>query len=472
MKENIIGRRAELRKLEEIYNSKQSEFVVVYGRRRIGKTYLVRECFEGRTTFHLAGVANSTTREQLINFNLTFNRHSPDNQRKAANWLEAFDMLASLIETSKQRRKVIFIDEMPWLDTPRSGFVSALEHFWNGWASGRKDIVLVVCGSATSWIIDKIINNHGGLHNRIMRQIKLEPFTLDECEQYFDHHKMAYSRQQIAECYMAMGGVPYYLSLMQKGASVAQNIDSLFFAQNAPLGNEFDNLYKSLFANSDDYIRIVEALSKKMKGLSRGEIISATKLTSNGELTKTLRNLENCGFIRSYVAFGKKERDKLFQLTDFYTLFHFRFAKGNRNADENFWTNTIGTPTYNTWAGYSFEMLCLCHLRQMKKALGIAGVQTEVSSWRSSSIEPGAQIDLVIDRNDKIITLCEMKYAADHYAISKSYEEELRHKRSAFITETKTRKAVHLTMVTTYGLRRNEYSEGIQREVTLDDLFD
>lgn len=472
MRTNIIGRKEELRKLEDIYNSNQSEFVVVYGRRRVGKTYLVRECFEGRTSFHLTGLANSTTREQLLNFVITYNRHQPDNLQKPKNWLEAFDMLATLIERSETKRKLIFIDEMPWLDTPRSGFTRALEHFWNGWASARKDVVLIVCGSATSWIMDKIINNHGGLHNRITQQIKLSPFTLCECADYFEHRKMEYSRQMTAECYMAMGGIPYYMSLMRKGLSGAQNINALFFGKNAPLANEFDNLYASLFRNSGDYVKIVEALSKKMKGLSRSEIIAASKLSSNGELSKMLRDLENCGFIRSYVAFGKKERDKLYQLTDFYTLFYFRFAKENRNADEHLWTNLAGTPAYNTWAGYSFEMLCLCHLPQLKKAMGIMGILAKVSSWRSTNVEPGAQIDLIIDRNDKIVNLCEMKYGTDTYTISKTYEENLRHKRSAFIAETKTRKAVHLTMVTSYGIRRNEYSNGIQWDLTLNDLFD
>ncbi len=457
--------------LKKLYESAQSEFIAVYGRRRVGKTFLIREFFNNDFVFQFSGLANASTKEQLLNFNLTMKRTSGRKIKSVSTWLEAFEQLISLIEASNKERKVIFLDELPWLDTPRSKFIQALEHFWNGWASARHDIVLIVCGSATSWMIDKLINNHGGLHNRITHRMKLEPFTLSECEEYFRSRNMEYSRYQIAECYMVMGGIPYYLSMMNKELSVSQNIDRLFFETNAQLKTEFDNLYAALFRNSEDYIKIVEVISRKMKGISRDEIINGTKLKSNGELTKMLKNLENCGFIRTYTAFGKKTRDKLYQLTDFYTLFYFRYIKGNVYNDENYWTNSLDTPSHNSWAGYSFEMLCLCHIKQLKNALGISGVQTMTSSWRSSESDDGAQIDLVIDRKDHTINICEMKYSTEEYVISKSYESQLRNKKNRFISETGTRKSVHLTMVTTYGVKKNMYSDKVQNEILLTDLF-
>ncbi len=468
---NIIGRKNEMQTLRHLYESEQSEFIAVYGRRRVGKTYLIREFFNNDFVFHISGLANASTKEQLLNFNLTLKRTTGKQIKTASTWLEAFEQLIPFIEASQRRRKVIFFDELPWLDTPRSKFIQALEHFWNGWASTRHDIVLIVCGSATSWMIDKLINNHGGLHNRITHRMKLEPFTLRECEEYFNSKNMEYSRYQISECYMVMGGIPYYLSMLTKGLSVSQNIDRLFFEQNAQLKTEFENLYAALFRHSDDYIKIVEVLSRRMKGISRDEIIHGAKLKSNGELTKILKNLENCGFIRSYTAFGKKTRDKLYQLTDFYTLFYFRFIKGNIYNDEKYWTNSLDTPAHNTWAGYSFEMLCLNHIKQLKAALGIGGVQTQTSSWRSSESNTGAQIDLIIDRKDHTINICEMKYSAEEYIITKSYESQLRNKKASFISETGTRKSVHLTMVTTYGVKHNMYSDKVQSEVLLTDLF-
>lgn len=471
MKNMIVGRRKEQEILKSLKESVKSEFVALYGRRRVGKTFLVREFFADGFTFQFSGLANATTKEQLLHFNMTLRRQASQDIRLPKNWLEAFEQLMDFIETSTQERKIIFLDELPWLDTPRSNFIQALEHFWNGWASARHDILLIVCGSATSWMIDKLINNHGGLHNRITYKILLEPFTLSECEAYFEVMNMGYNRYQIAECYMVMGGIPFYLSMLQKGLSVSQNIDRLFFEENAQLRNEFANLYAALFRHSEDYVKVVEAMSKKNKGVSRDEISKACKIPSSGALTLILKNLESCGFIRSYVAFGKQERDKLYQLMDFYTLFYFKYIKANQYNDEHFWTNSLDTPKHNAWAGYSFEMLCLHHVKNIKAALGITGVQSLVSSWRSKVSEKGAQIDLVIDRKDQTINLCEMKYAVQPYSLSKKEEEQLQVRKMDFVEETKTRKAVHWTMVTTFGIKHNMYSDRIQSEVTLEDLF-
>ncbi len=479
----IIGREREIAYLNELYSSQKSEFVVVYGRRRVGKTFLIKENFRDRILFSFSGMANSSTSEQLVNFNITLRKTFKQDVPPARNWLEAFAQLAEFVEQSTVERKVIFIDELPWLDTPRSRFLPAFENFWNQWASSREDIMLIICGSATSWITNKIINNHGGLHNRLTFKIHLEPFTLAECQEFFDDRGMDYSQLQIAECYMAMGGIPYYLDKLQKGYSVAQNINRLFFDEGAILSSEFTNLYASLFHNYEDYKKIVETLSKKTKGLTRDEIIEQTNLKSNGELTKILSELESCGFIRSYTAFGKKERDKLHQLTDFYTLFYFQFIKPKAYDDENYWLNILGTPTYNTWAGYSFEMLCLHHIKQIKTALGISGILTAVCSWKSKEFKQakkdgkeatnGAQIDLVIDRKDRIINLCEMKFSDGEYVITKDYDANLLNKKLAFKAEALARssKSVHLTLITTFGVKTNMYIDRIQSQVVLSDLF-
>jgi AAA+ ATPase superfamily predicted ATPase len=444
----------------------------VYGRRRVGKTFLIREVFGEKLVFDVAGLSKAGMQEQLINFNIALNKNnSGERFTVAKKWLEAFEQLITFVDRSPQKRKVIFIDEISWMDTLRSGFISALEHFWNGWACARKDIVLIVCGSASSWIINKLINNHGGLHNRLTRIIHLKQFTLRECERYFHSRKMGLSRYQIAECYMTMGGIPFYLSKMEKGSSVAQNIDRIFFAENAELKFEFKNLYSSLFSNSADYLKVVAALSKKMKGLSRNEIAETTKITSGGGLTEILQDLEYCGFIRSYPSFDKKKRDMLYQLVDPFTLFYYRFIEKNEYNDEHFWSNSLDTPLRHSWAGYAFEILALLHIKEIKEALGIAGIQSLASSWRSEKITPGAQIDLIVNRKDGIINLMEIKFSNTKYAITKSFEENLKNKIIAFKTETKTRKAIHLLMLTTYGISKNKYSEIVQKELTISDLF-
>ena len=471
MERNIIGRKDEKTILKNVFSSKQSEFTAIYGRRRVGKTYLVRETFSGKFSFEISGLANANTKEQLLNFSLTLKKTTGENLKTPQNWLEAFTQLSDYLSKSKMKRKVLFFDEMPWMDTPRSGFLTALEHFWNSWASARKDIVLIVCGSATSWIINNLINNHGGLHNRLTRTIHLKPFTLSECEQYFKWRKINFSRYQIAEIYMIMGGIPFYLSKIERGLSVAQNVDNLFFTENSSLKNEFKNLYAALFRNSEDYTKMVEALSKKGKGLTREEISKIAKITSGGGLTKILQNLEYCGFIRKYHSLGKKKRNVLYQLIDSYTLFYFRFIQRNEYNDEHFWTNSLDTPLRNAWAGYAFEMLALQHTAEIKKALGISGIQASVSAWRSEISEPAAQIDLVIKRKDNIINLIEIKYCNEKFAITKKYEESLRNKISAFKTETHVRFAIHFVMLTTFGLQKNKYSEIAQKSLDLNLLY-
>jgi predicted AAA+ superfamily ATPase len=469
----IIGRDSEIKRLNELYHSVNPEFVAICGRRRVGKTFLIRQLFAENLTFDFAGLANAKTKEQLINFNLTFNRCFKQQLPVVENWLEAFEQLIAQLNHSPKKRKLIFIDEISWLDTARSGFLTALEHFWNGWAGSRSDIMLIVCGSATSWITHKIINNHGGLHNRLTATLFLPPFNLKETEKFFKSQKIVFGRREIAEAYMIFGGIPYYLSLFEKGKSLAQNVDNLCFTTNAKLKNEFSNLYASLFKNSEDYVEIVSALSKKNKGLTRNEIIAFTKKESGKGLTTILQNLESCGFIRSYNALHKQNRDKLYQLLDAYSLFYFNFLETRNSLDENFWTNSINTPRRNAWAGYAFESLALQHIKEIKHALGISGIQSSVSTWSSDkkASKSGCQIDLLIDRKDGVINICEMKFANTPYIISKSYEKNLRNKIAVFTYESKTRKAIHLTLVTTFEMVKNRHSGIVQNDITLDDFF-
>ena len=469
----IIGRKEEQQILRSAVQSENSEFVAVYGRRRVGKTYLIRETFGYKFTFQHTGLAKGNTKEQLFSFAISLRDAGYDDCPIPKSWLEAFSLLSTYLKNSTDEKKIVFLDELPWMDTPRSNFISAFEHFWNGWASARKDIVLIICGSATSWIINKVINDHGGLHNRVTKQIALQPFTLKECEMFAQSKGLEMSRYQLAECYMVLGGIPYYWSLLEKGLSLAQNIDKIIFAKNGKLSNEFDQLYASLFKSPEQYIDIVTALGKKKAGMTREEIIAATDKYSNGALSKVLDELEYCGFIRKYNGFDKKSKQAIYQLIDNYTLFYFKFIQQNENNDEHFWSASIDSAMHRAWSGLAFERLCMAHTQQIKAALGIAGVLSNVYSWRKEADETsdGAQIDLLIDRKDQVINLCEMKYSLSEYIIDAEYEQKLRNKKSVFIDTTNTRKAVHLTMVTTFGIKVNAHSGIVQNEITLEDLF-
>ena len=469
----IIGREEEKRQLTNYYELDNSEFLVVYGRRRVGKTYLIREFFAQNFCFYLTGLANADTEQQLLNFQLAINEQTNSDFPNEKSWLLAFEQLKSVIKQSQQKKKVIFIDEMPWIDTPKSDFMTAFEHFWNHFCAARNDILLIVCGSATSWLTHKIFNNKGGLHNRVTRQMEIMPFTLSECEAYFTSQNIAFERYQIVESYMILGGIPYYLSLMEKGKSFAQNIDLLFFERKALLKNEFKNLYASLFRYAENHIAVVEALSKKITGLTRDAIAKTANMSSGGGLTKVLHELENCGFIRQYQTFDNKTKNALYQLTDFYTLFYFQFIKNQPINDTNYWIHTIDSPKHRAWSGFAFERVCMAHTAQIRKALGISGVKTYIFSWKSKKNDNQAQIDLCIDRNDQVINLCEIKYSMFEFSIDKSYAENIRRKISAFKSGTKTKKAIHLTMITTFGLVNNEYALNlVQNQLTMEELFE
>lgn len=469
----LVGRTEELRVLKQAELSDESKFVAVYGRRRVGKTFLVREAFKHHFAFYHTGIANESKTVQLAEFKKSLSLIGKVKRGRLKDWYDAFNQLTKLLEQSTDKKKIVFIDEIPWMDSPRSNFVAALEHFWNGWASARQDILLVICGSATSWIINKVIKNHGGLHNRVSVRIHLKPFTLGECEQYAKELNLHFNRRQILEGYMVMGGIPFYWSQMDGSRSLVQNIDHLFFEEDGNLRHEFDDLYDSLFKQPKPYLGIIEALATKKVGMSRTEIIKYTRQTDNGKLTEYLENLEYCGFIRKYNCIGMKAKNALYQLIDNYTLFYYKFIKDTVINAPHYWNKIAGTPEYNTWCGLAFERVCLQHTEQIKVKLGIQGVITTVYSWSVAGTKemPGAQIDLLIDRSDNVINLCEIKYSKASFNITNRIDSNLQNKRERFVEETKTTKAVHLTMITTLGLVDNSYASDIQSVVTMDDLF-
>ena len=471
--ESITGRQKELNQLRKLGSKNSSSFVAIYGRRRVGKTFLVRNAFT-EFAFQATGMANVNTKTQLTNFCLSLKRYEPgDHDRPVAKtWLEAFTRLIDLLENKDDPKKIIFLDELPWMDTAGSGFLPALEHFWNAWASARTDILLIVCGSAASWITNKLLNNRGGLHNRVTDRIPLYPFTLKELEEYFGNHSAIFDRYQLIQLYMAMGGIPFYLAQVDTGKSAAQNIDHLFFSTSGILRTEFDNLYHSLFQKAEKHIHIIEALSKKGRGLSRDELLQATKMTNGGGVTRILRELEESHFIRRYRSFGKKEKNSLYQLIDFYSLFYLRWLRETATPSPGYWLTQLNTPAQNAWEGIAFEKVCLEHVPQICDALGIAGIKSETSAWSGSHEEEGAQIDLLIDRDDRLINICEMKFSNDNYPISKSYADNLKKKLRVFKGATETKKALQLIFITPYGIVRNNYSDTlVHHELTAAALF-
>lgn len=460
----------------EALQSNEPEMVAVIGRRRVGKTFLIKEVYTDHLIFEVTGLQDADLDKQLDHFNFTLTRFAQSKipLKKPASWLEAFQMLVLwLDEFSGEDKKVIFFDEVPWMAAQKSDFLTGLGFFWNSWAVNRP-VVVVICGSAASWMIEQVVNNRGGLHNRITRRIFLEPFNLAETEAYLARRNIHFNRYQIVELYMALGGIPHYLKEVKAGKSAVQNIDQICFSREGLLRDEFSRLYPSLFANADKHITVIRTLGASRQGLTRQAIVRLGELSEGGNTSKVLVELEQSGFISSYFPFGKKKKDMLYRLTDEYSLFYLQFMEDKSREGSDTWQHLSQTQVYKTWSGYAFENICLKHIPQIKKALGISGVYSKSSSFfkKGTETEKGAQIDLLIDRNDKVINLFEIKFYHSELSISASYAKMLRDKMQVFQETTRTRKHLMLTLVTTFGLKANQHSLGlIDQALDLDDLF-
>ncbi len=469
--QKLIGRKNEIKTLSKALNSNKSELIAVYGRRRVGKTFLIRNVYKNRILFEISGIYKVPLKQQLYNFHLTLSVKNT-NFKKPSGWIEAFHQLSKYISSQRsEKKKVIFIDEFPWLDTRKSGFLPAFDNFWNSFASKRDDLVVVICGSAASYMIQNIIKSKGGLHNRLTEKIQLAPFNLYETEALLKQNKVKLTRYDILQIYMAMGGIPHYLERISSGESVAQAIDRLCFRKDGFLRSEFKNIFASLFNQYENHALIIRILASVRKGLTRTEIVHRGKIRSGGTLSKTLIELEESGFIEKYIPY-RGNKDALYRLSDEYSMFYIKYIENTKASDNDIWMKMHQQASYKIWSGFSFETICMKHLAQIKEGLKISGINAIQGSWIEKNTPNSTQIDLLIDRDDNVINLCEMKFYNTEYAIDKKYANEIAKKVNAFSISTKTKKSVFVTFITTYGLIQNQYSnQFVQNELTMDHLF-
>ena len=472
----MIGRAKEIRLLRRAYDSENSEFVAVYGRRRIGKTYLVSEVFCNRFSFHAVGMEKGNKREQLTAFREELRKQGWENCPKLTSWIVAFSELAKMLETRSESRKVVFLDELPWFDSPCSGFLFAFEHFWNGWACLRKDVLLVICGSATTWIINKVLRSRGGLHNRVTCQIPLKPFSLHECEEFAAYKRLGFTRAQIVECFMALGGVAYYWTLLQDGMSVAQNFDWLFFGEQDEMRMEFSRVFASLFKSPTMHMAIIRILGKAKSGMTRGDLLRKMGVESSSDMTDCLTELVQCGFLRYYHSLEKAKSGGVYQLIDPYCLFYFEFIESWKGDDPHHWSRNYNSPRVNSWRGRAFERVCFWHVPQIKAKLGISGIESDVYSWRgkTETAENGsgvAQIDMLIDRADGVIDICEIKCSGSPYEMVKEEDAKIVHRVETFRRVSRTRKAIRSVLISASGLKPGKYSGNVMAVVSGEDLF-
>ena len=484
--ESIVGRHTEQDILQKAFDSGGAELIAVYGRRRVGKTFLVRHFFEPKSIFcEVCGLKDGSLKDQLAIFSRSFQKIFPQEVPlpPLSTWRYAFELLTSELKKIPESKKVvIFFDELPWLVTPRSKFLQQLDHFWNTEWCKLKNVKIVLCGSAASWMIEKILHAKGGLHNRLSRTIRLQPFTLSEAKSYLEQRKIALSEKQVLDLYMVLGGVPYYLEQVERGLSAAQNINRICFLKDGVLFDEFDRLYASLFKHSANHVKIIRAIAGSRQGISRNELIQKTGIPSGTGLNKYLNELEEAGFIASFIPYGKSARSIYYRIIDEYSCFYLKWIKqGPRGvlseSDHHYWEKKSGTSAWQSWAGYAFEGICLKHAKQIKKALGIERIPAEVASWRyvprKGSPEKGAQIDLLFDRGDGVVSICEIKYCGNVFTINKSYADVLKNKMDVFKRRAGgAKKHLFLVMITVSGVARNSYAEElVANEVALHDLF-
>ncbi|TGV04709.1 AAA family ATPase [Flavivirga rizhaonensis] len=473
----IIGRKEEIEVMSSFLTNKRAHLLAVIGRRRVGKTFLIREVYKKKIAFEMTGLKNADLNNQLLNFTLQINTYFPREEQysKPDSWLLAFNLLSKTLSyLNTDQKPVVFFDEIPWIASKRSGFMEALAHWWNNWAS-QQNIIVVICGSAASWMLEHVVNAKGGLHNRITKLITLMPFTLSETKEFLEEKRIEISNYQIIQLYLAMGGIPHYLEHISKGKSAAHNIQEMCFSKDGILNTEFENLYPALFDNAGNHIKIIKALASKSRGLERQEILKITGMSDGGWFSNILNELGTSGFISTYEPLEKKKKDTLYRLTDEYSLFYLNFIEDKSKSGLDNWMRMSQSQEYKIWCGYAFENLCMKHVDDIKKALGISGVQTNVNSFlhrKDETYEKGFQIDMLIDRKDDVINICEMKFYSDEFSISSEYAKNLRTKKQGLKVVTKTKKMVYITFITTYGVLENQNKiDLVENDFTIDILF-
>jgi AAA+ ATPase superfamily predicted ATPase len=482
--DKIINRVEEKKILLDFLRSKEAEFLAIYGRRRIGKSFLIKTLFsrENCIFFHATGIKSGKLHEQIKEFTKQIGHtfYGGIELKYKTNWLDTFELLNNALERLDKRKKaVLFLDELPWMVSKRSRLLQALEYYWNHYWNWDTRVKLIVCGSSASWILKKIIHNTGGLYNRVTKRIKLEPFNLNQSREMLKAKGIRLNNGQILEIYMVTGGVPLYLNYIQKGLSAQQNINELCFNKKGFLREEFPTLIKSLFNESDTYLELLRNIAKHCYGIDKNELAKKSKMSLGGRLTSRLSDLEEAGFITSFIPYGHKDRGIYYKVIDEYTLFYFYWIESNiRGVAKNFkgklWQTIANSPAYKSWAGYAFEAICYKHITQIIKALGIDSIRA-IGSWRYAPYKKetsGAQIDLLFDRGDEAITICEIKYTNKPFIIDKEYASKLMNKVKIFKEKTGTKKQIFLAMISANGIKPTMYSEELISSVaTLDDLF-
>jgi len=489
----IIARKKEKKVLADILWSKSAELLAIYGRRRVGKTFLVRNFFESLDNviyFEMAGQKQESgeyapLKYQLGNFKYQFERTFSKEIQVPQSWQEAFNILKKEVDRFDDAnvKLILFFDELPWLCSPKSGFFEALDQAWNTSFERQHNVKVIVCGSAASWMLKKIVHAKAGFSRRITHKIQLPPFSLKETKEYLTFKGFDLSLMSIAEIYMIFGGIPYYLNFMNPHKSIYQNIEDECFDISGRLVDEYHLVFDSLFNHSNNHKKIVEFIASRQKGVLLKELTKQFSSLKGGSLSRIIDNLVGSSFIKKTAPLYNEKKGTTYRIIDEYILFYLKWIKSApqsiiESPNTLYFQSIAQKNAYSSWKGFAFERLCLKHEYQIRKALGIHKILTMPSMvyFYDEQGKRSSQIDLLFERADRVITICEMKYSETEYSLKKSDIKSMMHKkkdlRRYLSAKKKGQKDIHICYITSNGVKHNQNFYELQPSVLhLNDLF-
>lgn len=410
----FVGRELELKKLRAIGEADEPSIVVVYGRRRVGKTELLEQAFRHRNILKFEGIEGLSEKDQYANAMRQLAKYVGEDlltKVQITSWSEFFDLVARY---TKEGTWTIYLEELQWLANYESKLLSELKYAWDNQFRRNPKLLLILCGSAPSFMLEKVVHSKA-LYNRSQHEIHLQELSISETKLFLKNR----SDREIFNAYLSVGGIPEYLKWVDKESSVFQGLCTHAFTSGSFFSREFEKIFTSSLANNKHYREIIETLSR-CKFLSREELAEKLKLTSGGTLSILLTDLEKCGFISKYCPYNLSNSSNVirYAIADNYLHFYFNFIRPIQSKIENGDYNevpqsAIKMDSYAKWLGFAFERWCRKYSRVIAKILGFSGVQYRSGAYFSRATnkkDPGYQIDLVFDRADKVYTICEMKY--------------------------------------------------------------
>jgi AAA+ ATPase superfamily predicted ATPase len=405
----FIGRKVEIAQLTALIDLPRPSIAVIYGRRRVGKSELIRHVTQGKNVLSFEGLEGQPKHKQIKNFLFQLSAQSNIREKNISDWPDALILLRTLTQDGQW---IIILDEFQWMANYQNELVSVIKMIWEKYLSQNPDLTLILCGSIASFMKSKVLKS-SALYGRTDYELNLHELNLSEISEFFPGK----GSDEVIDTAMLVGGIPKYLELISEYPSLYDALEPLAFSQDGFFKTEYDRLFASHFGKKPIFMKIIQTLATNPYGLTTGKLAKEMQVASGGTLCHQLDDLESAGFLHSIIPFDKPEGSKLrkYILMDAYVRFYHSIIRGSMK--ETTPPNTqfhaiMSSPRYAAWAGMAFEFLCMRHHKEISRILGFHGIPYTAGPFfqRKTLDTPGVQIDLLFERSDKILVLCEMKY--------------------------------------------------------------